>query len=109
MTMKKNPRFYQVRAIESRDVMASFVTLVYDLDTGTGGLGCEFYCIFSNFDDSALQPSVHMDDQDPMQMRLTGQLQTTLTEDTNQEQQIVDTVRRAFGEQVRVATRKIRP
>lgn len=108
--MKPNPRFYQIRAKASESVLASYVVLIYDEDPNNQQLGCELYCIFSNFDDSNLsggndEPSIKQ------KLRIEGQA-STIFKGTRQteEQKLTDLMYHVYDDQqISVVMRKVRP
>ncbi len=89
--------------------MASYVALVYDGEE-KDQLGCELYCIFSNFDDS--QFSKPKDRQPTLQelLRTDGQAHTTLQGNRKIEDQLLtNLMKKTYGEDVKVAMRRLKP
>ena len=89
--------------------MASYVALVYDLED-PARQGCELYCIFSNFDDSHIHRSQEGESSVREVLRTDGQLHTELEGNRSMEKQLLkDLINEAYGEEIDVQFRKIRP
>lgn len=89
--------------------MASYVALLYDGEKDDH-IGCELYCIFSNFDD--LQFSKPDNRQPTLQelLRTDGQAHTTFQGNRKIEDQLLSNLmKKTYGEDVKVAMRRLRP
>lgn len=106
--MKHNPRFYQIRVIYSKDEMDTYVILVHDIDRSQNRLGVEFYCIFSNVDDSKI---ISTDKAGEFTGNLLRDGQAVIELEGSQpfEQQLLtDTIKNIYENPLQVALRKVR-
>jgi len=124
------PRFYQIRIMESKNFMASYMARVQENEGGPASPACEIDCIFSNLDDSDIEEDNGLqgdgDDRDdgdqkpttggpdagdfPYRLRIEGRV--TLPVPVNRLEEagfISERIREAYGDGVQVSVRRIRP
>ena len=93
--------------------MASYVAMVYDPDRKQESLGCDLYCIFSNFDDSEIETADTTQSESTTfekLLRINGQVSTQIQGSRKEEpQRLIELVRTAYREEVEITLKRIRP
>ncbi len=104
------PRFYRVRVIASKSEMASYVAMIHDIDRERHLVGCDLYCIFSNYDDSGIGSGEDPSSSFKEKLRIEGRATTQFNARRIEEPQQVTTLfEQAYEDEPEITINRIRP